>query len=335
MQAVDVDGTPFARGRQHGSARRDEIAAVVDAWHRSLGGLALDDAVQRLVHGTDFAAAIDRWTPGLGEEVRGIAAGAGIDADLALALSLGDELWVLDAPPAGCSALAVRSPDATIVAQTMDIEAWLDGSQTIVRTPDANVLTHAGCVALNGVNRHGLAVCCNTLASLPRSTSGLPVAFVVRGILEQRDVAGALRFLAAVPHASGQSYVLGDRSGTANVECSAAGVVSVDADTAGRILHTNHPLGDHEGAEVRVGAPAYTENSEQRLAALQGATPAGTTADDVLAALARPPVCRERGDGAAFTFAATVAVLAAEVEHVVTHGPPSASPPERFRLRRQ
>ncbi len=70
----------------------------------------------------------------------------------------------------------------------------------------------------------GVALCCNTLSQLPIHRQGLPVAFAVRGVLECDDRAAAHAYLASVPHASGQNYLIGDSVGIADYECSAAGI---------------------------------------------------------------------------------------------------------------
>src|SRR5436305_701694 len=75
--------------------------------------------------------------------------------------------------------------------------------------PEAFVLTQAGCVGLNGVNARSVAVCTNALWQLDGSRAGLPVAFVVRGLLRQRSADEAAAFLRRVRHASGQNYVIG------------------------------------------------------------------------------------------------------------------------------
>lgn len=47
------------------------------------------------------------------------------------------------------------------------------------------MFSHAGMVGLCGVNSAGVAISCNNLSQLNHKTSGLPVAFVVRGILQR------------------------------------------------------------------------------------------------------------------------------------------------------
>ncbi len=183
--------------------------------------------------------------------MRGIGEGAGVAFDRILALNLMDEEWWFTAPAEprdACTLIAVGPADGrpAVLAQNMDLPELMDGAQAIVRDDDGagsggTVLTAAGMIGLTGVNSAGLGVCVNTLAMLNHSRDGLPVAFVMRGVLAQGSVAGAAAFLGRVPHASGQHYALADPAEVAGYECSAAGAVRSD-DAAGRFCHTNHPL---------------------------------------------------------------------------------------------
>ena len=90
---------------------------------------------------------------------------------------------------------------------------------------------------------HGTAVCCNTLLQLQPSLNGVPCLFVVRGLLEQRDLESAEAWLKRVPHAVGQNYTLGDPSGALAIECSASSKTRFQPEAnVDYTYHTNHPL---------------------------------------------------------------------------------------------
>jgi hypothetical protein len=128
----------------------------------------------------------------------------------------------------------------------MDIPNIHDGTQAVLRiepddSPAALVFTHAGMIGLTGCNEDGLAVVVNNLDMLPASRTGLPVAFVLRGILARRTLANAVDFVRQIAHATGQHYGIAAPEGLASVEGWATGV-AVDAELGTRLLHTNHPL---------------------------------------------------------------------------------------------
>ena len=84
VRVLVLEGTPYERGLTHGKTLKQEIHEVVALWKAQLGspgGTDADAFIQKFLEETDFAPAIEKWTPGLLEEVRGIADSAEIDFD--------------------------------------------------------------------------------------------------------------------------------------------------------------------------------------------------------------------------------------------------------------
>ena len=253
---IDVEGSGLNRGLMHGEQLRDPIEQAMERWRKSVvdqRGMPAADFAKLFLASTDYRRVIGELSFDLAEEVRGIAIGSGQDADEILAFNLLDEEWWFEpeAVDSGCSVVAARimTPDSnepvTLLAQNMDLPLVLDGAQALlrIRQPDAPeqlVLTAAGMIGLTGVNAAGLGICVNTLLSLRRSRSGLPVAFVFREALKRTDAASAATFLKSVPHASGQHYALADLTNTIGMECSAGGCAQGPEGL--ELLHTNHPL---------------------------------------------------------------------------------------------
>ena len=251
---IDCAGDGRARGRAHGEAARDLVARAVARWGEATmagrRGTPLDHA-EGLVSGTGLLRTLERATPDLAWEIRGIAEGAGQPFPLIAALNLMDEQWWHDlsaaGPEPGCSLLGWRADGGTVLCQTMDLPAFMDGSQVVLRLspevgPGAVVLSSAGMIGLTGVNAAGVAICVNTLLMLRHDPDGLPVAAVVRGALSHATAAEARRWLTGVHHASGQHYAIAGREGVVGHECSAGGCAPVRADASGALTHTNHPL---------------------------------------------------------------------------------------------
>jgi hypothetical protein len=349
LHVMEVAGPPRERGRQHGEGLREAVRDLDGRWRAAIAagtGLAADRFAERFLAETDFVPAIERWTPGLLEEVRGIAEGAGLPYPTLLAIQLMDEEWWYAQALAGhphCSGLGRVAEGQALIAQNMDLPSWMDGAQAVLRIrgvgdePDAIVLTVAGMVGLCGVNAAGLGVCVNTLSQLPHCRDGLPVAFVARSLLARRRLPEAESFLRTVRHASGQNYMVATPEGLIDLECSADGAVPAGPDGAspGAVWHTNHPLAGR-------GSPGRGEaNSRRRLAAL-GRRLAGA-AGPWDAALARSvladrsdaghPISRrlEAGSGF-FTFASVIWQLTGEPGAEIAPGPPCCTPYRSFRF---
>jgi sugar phosphate isomerase/epimerase len=256
LRVVELKGTPYERGLTHGQRLKPEIQELIKRWKADLEktySVPAEKFIDALLKATDFEPAIERWTPGLLDEVRGIADGAGMDFRTIYAFQLVDEVWAMadDLVPAKCTTIGVRKrgDSPALVAQNMDIETFYQGFQTVLRIegnagePEALVFTVPGVIAVNGLNEHGVAVCVNAVTQLAYSPKGLPVAFVLRGILRQRTYEEAVRFLKEMQPAASQNYVIGGPGQAAGFERSAGRMVEFRPfEGADFTYHTNHPV---------------------------------------------------------------------------------------------
>jgi isopenicillin-N N-acyltransferase like protein len=217
MRILDLAGTPRQRGQVHGEQLRTEIATVLAGWQLDIERSTRQPVgpyIERFLTETDFLPAIERWTPGLLAEVEGIAEGANQPFETVLALQFMDEDWWFResiSPREHCSGFGIFGQGAApILAQNMDIHTLTDGYQTLLHIQhdgfESYVFSFAGFIGLTGLNSRPVGICCNTLSQLNYAPDGLPVAFIVRGVLEQPDLDAAEKFLRSIRHASGQNY---------------------------------------------------------------------------------------------------------------------------------
>lgn len=355
-------GGPHARGALYGAALGPLVHGHIERWLESLGRAGLGEPrayVRRMLAETDFLTAIHAVTPDLLEELHGVADGAGADADLVYGLQLLDEEWAYrercreGLGPAGklekCSSVAIASPGGpTWIGQNMDLGAYTDGSQALLaiegedQAPDALLFATAGMIGLMGVNGAGLGVCVNSLPQLGGAPTGLPVAFVIRRLLQCGSVAEASELVLRLPHATNQHYVLADLEAVRSFEASAAGVTEYHPPSPDRVLHTNHPLTEVQGRpetdEARANSVARLKSLERRLGAGKadvGAIKAALSACDD----PRNPVCRIPDEDAGligFTTGSMISALGAEeIQSWVSPGPPSERGYSAFTLARR
>ena len=108
-----------------------------------------------------------------------------------------DEFWVYldrlnNIQKHHCSAIGVAAAAShpAYVSQNMDLESYMNGYQILLHIaatdtePEQYILSCAGLIALNGLNEKSIGLCMNTLMELAASTDGLPVACIVRGVLD-------------------------------------------------------------------------------------------------------------------------------------------------------
>lgn len=253
LRLIDVSGNGSGRGAMHGEELREPIAEALERWRELVAErdqVRPDDYVREFLGNTGFVQTVTRLAPDLYDEVLGIAAGSNQPVDDVVAYNFMDEQWRFDrAAVTGCSVIGAVVDDSNevLLSQNMDLPTSMGGSQTVLRIaadgdrPAQLVMTAAGLIGLLGVNAAGVACCVNTLRTLPAATTGMPVSFIARRILEHRDAASAGQFVTSIPHASGQHYGIADPTGLRGYECSSAGCVPGPAGEK-QLLHTNHPL---------------------------------------------------------------------------------------------
>ena len=282
IRVVDAGGDAHARGVAIGLALRDRIAAHMADWLATMGRAAGGDGegyARRLLRDTDFRDALALHAPDLLDEARGVAEGASQDPDLVYALQLMDEEWAYRvrtrrtaAVLQKCSSLAiVTAGGPTWIGQNMDLGPHTDTHQVALRIgsdgdrPAALLFSIAGMLALMGVNGAGVGVCVNSLPQLPSAPTGVPVAFMIRRLLQARSLAETVDLVRSLPHATNQHYVLAAPGAVRSFECSAAGVTEYRPADRSRVLHTNHPLGAETGTPEPQGE---RRNSVARLESL-------------------------------------------------------------------
>lgn len=360
LKVVSFDGSGYELGLQHGTALKQEIGKVIEAWKENVEDQLDKDAdsvLKEFFAYADFDASIQKWTPELHEEIRGIAAGSGQKLQDVFVLNLLDEFWVYVNNESNHHCSAIGAPalhgNPGYLSQNMDLENYTDGFQVLMRLsrtadrPEQLILTHPGLIALNGLNEAGIGVCVNTIMQLKASSTGLPVAFVVREIINTDNKEDLLNFIQQVDHASGQNYILGISGEVYDFEASANKVVRYNPmNENGTVYHTNHPLVNDDVKQAyetyNPNLPADAKptgfNSLYRLAAVEKRIANSSELNEsvLMETLKskdnqRNPVCRAHFDkGYAFTFASILMVMDEQPYIKLTAGPPDESEFQRF-----
>lgn len=333
LAIVDVAGSARERGRQQGESLRPVIVETVARWQETIAarhGMDADAYMAEFLANTGFLPAIERFTPDALAEVRGIAEGAGLPFATMLVYNLMDEEWSYAARRAGVqpgctTACLIPRDGAPVVAQTMDIPSVHDGSQVAVRHrrddgPDLALFTGAGMLCLNGANAAGIGVVVNNLSMLPSSDRGLPVMFMIRGILDRATLADAVAFVEGTPHAIGQHYAIGSPDGIVALEGAANAVERSDAG-ADRYVHANHPLAH---GEIDPTSPRYLSSTtfarQDRAAALMADVADRDGVEATLTDTVAPISCAIRNGF--MTFGGTSIACSIPPSVRITAGPP-------------
>lgn len=291
--SIAVSGSPRERGQQYGAQAADRIRRSV-AGYRAMfahfAGLDWDGARERAAAYVD---PIERYEPHYLEELRGIAAGSGLDLLDVLALNVRTEL-VNGARvrsgratgPAECTSLGVRRADGTtLLGQNWDYHVHCRETTVVLFAaqddgPNYVTVVEAGLLAKAGMNAAGLALVTNGIAvEDDDGTPGVPYHVLLRAVLDAPTVADARRALTRPERraASGNFMLAAPHGALVDVEAWAgadAPAPELTPDEDGLLAHANHCVA--VPAE-RAGAPfELTETSLPRQTrALQAARERG------------------------------------------------------------
>jgi hypothetical protein len=277
---ITLEGSPYDRGLQHGKALKYVIQSGIARWKQWINEtLEQSDAeieVAEFVQGTDFNGAIQKHTPDLYVELQGIAAGASVDFNTLYAYNMFDEFisFTIQKYRLGfCTGFGVygRKNLPNIIGQNNDLPPFFDRTQTLLRIKEAGgaetyVFTFAGLLANNGLNNSPLGCVINIMPTrLGGDLAGLPMPYVVRGILERKNRKEAIEFVKNVgKYAGPMNYIIGDPSGVSTVETGDKFFQVYDDYNGEKYLpHSNHPL-----AETSKMKPGEASKSPERLAKL-------------------------------------------------------------------
>ena len=209
LPTYEISGTRRELGRQHGEAAREQIRGSVAFYQESFertAGLKWAEILRQVPR---WDPLIEAYLPGIGEELHGIAEGAGIRYEEVLALNARGELShgnpfsdSEEEQPEGCSSFAIL-PEASGDGHTYAGQNWdwlAQTGETIVLLritqpgkPTIVMQTEAGQIGRHGANSAGIALNANGLGARFGKGVGIPQPFIRRRILESTEMQGALK----------------------------------------------------------------------------------------------------------------------------------------------
>jgi len=335
---IDVSGSPHARGVSYGAQAQDRVRLGIGHYTAQLRKLELDALrVEQLVQA--YLPIIDAFDPTYSVEMRGIAEGANVAfADVAMLNARTEILKLASRPdllakimhqegPDGCTGL-VALPEATadhsvIHAQNWDWKAECAETSVVLRIrrddgPDILTFTEAGGLARSGFNSAGIGITANYLESDRDYTqAGVPLALIRRKVLEQSDVALAMRAVYCTPKSGSNNMIISHCGGVAiDFECAPDETFQVHAER-GLIVHANHWQSPVALSKLRDTGIANTPDSlyrDLRVRSLLTPNLGRISTDSVKTALfddfATPySVCRPPRLNSANNLSATVAMI--------------------------
>jgi len=335
---VDVSGSPYERGRQHGAAVPRRVKRSIELYGGQLDDLGFDAASKAALI-QEFAREIEAFGAHYIEEMAGIADGAGVALEDIVMVNARTEVIAkakliksqpvgeteeIDDGCTGAIILPERSANGALIhGQNWDWKAECAETAIVLRVrredgPDFLTYVEAGGLARCGMNAAGICITANYLESERDFTqAGVPLALIRRKVLEQEHFAYAIKAVATTPKACSNNMMLSTVKGFGiDFECApdeAFPLYPVD----GLIVHANHWVGPVPLSKLRdTGIPRVPESfyRDWRVRKLLDEAGGKLTVDDLKQALfddflTPHSVCRPIRPNDTGNLSATVAMV--------------------------
>jgi isopenicillin-N N-acyltransferase like protein len=260
---IDLAGSPHDRGVQYGRQAAPEIARSVGHYGTQAKALGLDrERLAQIV--CEYLPVLESFDHRQVDEMRGIAAGAGVGFEQIVLVNARTELLQFARRPAllealkvkepdGCTGVVVR-PEATrdqllIHAHNWDWKYESAECCVILRIrnedgPDILTFTEAGALARFGFNARGICTTANGLdCDRDYRRPGVPLALIRRKVLEQSQLALALRIAYCTPKSGSNNIIISHAASglVFDFECAPDETFMVEPRN-GVLVHANHWL---------------------------------------------------------------------------------------------
>ncbi len=255
LQVVDVEGTSYECGYQHGEQAEKHIKHNVDFylgwWKRNL------NMTKQKIY--DYADTVIENTKGfdagLVEEMRGVADASGVDFEAIAAMNGRYELaWASpEQLMGGCTCIGAmprRSETGdTLLAQNWDYRVGVTDSCIVLRVKQGDkpvVLMHteAGIIGHKGMNSSGLGVLINAMVSdHDKLGDSVPFLLVCRRMLESTRFSDAVKVLLNAERSLSYNVMIAGEGVVLDLEAHPEDV-SFIYPSDGVLAHTNHFVGE-------------------------------------------------------------------------------------------
>ncbi|HEX5462979.1 MAG TPA: C45 family peptidase [Steroidobacteraceae bacterium] len=260
---IELTGSPHERGIQYGRQASAEIGRSIGHYGAQIAALGLDESrLAEIV--ARYLPTMEAFDPRQVEEMRGIAAGAGVPFEHIVLVNARTELVQIALRPAlrdslrtmtseGCTGVIVR-PEATCEKELIHAHNWdwqreCAESSVVLRIrnqdgPDILTFAEAGALARFGFNGRGICITGNGLESdRDYRSAGIPLALIRRRMLEQAHLGIALQIAYITPKSGSNNMMISHGpSGLAfDFECAPDETFMLEPQN-GLLVHSNHWL---------------------------------------------------------------------------------------------
>lgn len=194
MKTLDLSGSPYEIGFNHGKYAKKEVDYSLDSYEKLFYEGTNISWKQAKELAKRHLPSIEKTNTHLIEEMEGLAKGASVEFEDILTLNTRSEIALTQNKTDGCTSVAVMPPisEKTILAQTWDWRSAQSRSLIMTRIkqdncPTIHMVTEGGIIGKIGMNSKGLGVCLNALRANVKSNK-LPIHLGLREILNSKNI---------------------------------------------------------------------------------------------------------------------------------------------------
>ncbi len=264
---LEAEGSNHELGYKHGQ----EFKSRIRVFSQSVLDRAPPNSRDALVSfARGYLPFLERTSPHLLEEIRGISEGSEVPFDEIMALNLAPDFGGIED---GCTTFAmshnIMDDGDALVAQNADFSPETDDYTVLLQLSLPSglriaTLTEAGTVGTAGMNSEGLVRVGNGLYLGGKPEAGQPYHFLRRRMLEQVSVEGALKVAREKPRSQQSGHLLADKEGEILYAEMLAQDDRILKPNNGWIAHTNHLI--HQ--DYRALEKGIVRDSPARLATI-------------------------------------------------------------------
>lgn len=248
MKILELYGSAFEIGEQHGKGAKEEIEFSIQSYKKLFELETKITWAKAKKLALNHLKSIKELDNELIEEIRGISEGAGVDFLDILVLNTRSEIALVTNYHDGCTSLSLLPPksDNVYLAQNWDWRPSQSNSLILLKInqrnkPNIVMVTEAGIIGKIGMNDNGLGVCLNAIRA-KTSSNGIPVHVALRSILNSNNIENAKNLMLNNQFGSSANYLMAQGNLYKyfyNLE-SSPNVNRILKQDSNYITHTNH-----------------------------------------------------------------------------------------------
>ncbi|GAB7342199.1 hypothetical protein MBLNU457_g0448t1 [Dothideomycetes sp. NU457] len=245
MLRIKCSGTPYEIGFTHGHTASKHIHRTISFYTSLFATTAKLPWSRVLEIASTFSTPIATKWPSYHDEMRGIAAGAGVTLLDIIAINVRTEIS-FGLFSDGCTALSWKTGDVSFLAQNWD---WMDAQRENLvlleidqeaSKPRIKMVTGAGLIGKIGFNERGVGVCLNAIRAKGVDENRIPCHLGLRLVLDSVSKDEAVRRLDGYGVASSCHMLVADGTGSVGLEWSSSMGRKLEMNESGQVFHSNH-----------------------------------------------------------------------------------------------